>query len=108
MFIKNYASYYEEAVDTCASHGGLVILPAEEETAEFINFMQLQLANNNFVTSPTAILRVLNLDAPSGQNWVDGLDNSPLAFSGPNGGITGYAYNQNTHGFLSKLFLFRA
>ena len=108
MFIKNYASYYEEAVDTCASHGGLVILPAEEETAEFINFMQLQLANNNFVTSPTAILRVLNLDAPSGQNWVDGLDNSPLAFSGPNGGITGYAYNQNTHGFLSKSFLFRA
>ena len=105
LFVKNHSSHFQEAIDTCASHGGLILLPAPEETSELITFMTLMKNSGFFASSPVAWLRVLNVGAPSTQTWVDALDNSPLDFDGPGDGITGYAYNYNTHGHLSKLFL---
>ena len=104
LFVKNYSSHYQEAVDTCASHGGLVLLPAEAETQELIAFMTLMKNNGSFASSPVAWLRTFNVAAPGGQDWVDALDNSALAFDGPGDGIQGYSYNYNTHAYLSKLF----
>ena len=102
LFIKNHASHYQEAVDTCASHGGLILLPTQDESPEVKAFLRLQVANDAFEFSSVAWLRAKNIGAPSSQVWVDALDDSPLVWDGENGGIFDYSYDYQTHAYIGK------
>jgi len=107
-----YASYerkfYEEAVDICASHGAEIVLPiSQQENIEVRDFLRETRDNHGpDVNILGAFVRVANIGYPSSMNWVDARDQSALVWDGDfsdvggNKGITDYAGNNHSHGFM--------
>ena len=102
LFISNLAADYETAADVCSRHGADILLPAEAENDEVKEFLRVQEWAGNFqrVESPFAWLRVLNLDVPTGQRWVDAKTNEPLTWDGGEGGLLSSSYEPNDPLFL--------
>ena len=95
LFISNLAADYETAADVCSRHGADILLPSEAENDEVKEFLRVQEWAGNFQRSPFAWLRVLNLDAPTGQRWVDAKTNEPLRWDGTEGGLLSSSYESN-------------
>ena len=114
LFISKLAADYETAADVCSSHGADILLPTEAENDEVREFLRVQEWAGNFERMPFAWLRVLNLDAPTGQRWVDAKTREPLTWDGTHGGLlsssesNGFLYdhasNSNSRARIGKLF----
>ena len=89
------AANYDKAYEICSRHGAEILLPTEAENDEVKEFLRVQEWAGNFQRSPFAWLRLINLDAPTGQRWVDARTREPLTWDGAEGGLLSSSYESN-------------
>lgn len=90
-------SHYQQAVKTCEYYGAEVLLPI---SAEENNEVHTIIGGNPIIADPW--IRVVNLDHPSEQRWVDDKNNQPLAYRGGKDGMPVYSQPQHDRAVLSN------
>ena len=103
LFISNLPVNYQQAVETCSSHGADVFLPIDQaENDDVVSFLtSLDVNSRNFNRGyPLAWLRAVKLES----GWVDAKTNEPLVYDGPDdgrfGGLFNWPYGEHLNAFL--------